>query len=68
MYVLIIFIKIYVFNLGGIGLITNEEVNISDISQELSEEFMKLETIEDFAAEFSIDDDDLVSFFLLILL
>lgn len=34
---------------------------MSDISQELSENFMKHEVIEDVAAEFIIDDDDPVT-------
>lgn len=47
--------------LGGIGLITNQEIEISDISQELSEQFIKHEVLQDVAAEFIIDDDDPVS-------
>lgn len=54
--------KIYTFIVDGIGLITNEEVKISTISQEMAEEFMKHE-VEDVEAEFIIDDDDPVSFF-----
>lgn len=50
--------------LGGIGLITNQEIEISDISQELSEQFMKHEVLQDVAAEFIIDDDDPVSWFI----
>lgn len=34
----------------------------SDISQELSEEFMKYELPDNIVAEFIIDDDDPVSF------
>ncbi|VVC41107.1 Ku70/Ku80, N-terminal alpha/beta,SPOC-like, C-terminal domain,Ku70/Ku80 C-terminal arm,von Willebrand [Cinara cedri] len=49
---------------SGIGLITNQEVEISDISQELSEEFMKHEEPEDITAEYIIDDDDPLKEFL----
>ncbi|CAI6375950.1 unnamed protein product [Macrosiphum euphorbiae] len=49
---------------SGIGLITNQEVEISDITQELSENFMKHEVLEDVAAEFIIDDDDPLKEFL----
>lgn len=41
-----------IFILGGIGLITSQEVNNSDISQEISEQFMK--------HEIQGDDDNLV--------
>jgi len=50
--------------LGGIGLITNQEIENSNISQEKSEEFMKHEMEEDIASD--IIDDDPVSVFLLI--
>ncbi|KAF0760985.1 X-ray repair cross-complementing protein 5-like isoform X3 [Aphis craccivora] len=49
---------------SGIGLITNQEIEISDISQELSEQFMKHEVLQDVAEEFSIDDDDPLKEFL----
>lgn len=56
------------FILGGIGLITNQESEMSDISQELCKEFMKHEIPENVEADFIIDDDDPVSFFLLFLI
>uniref|UniRef100_A0A2S2PJQ8 X-ray repair cross-complementing protein 5 n=1 Tax=Schizaphis graminum TaxID=13262 RepID=A0A2S2PJQ8_SCHGA len=49
---------------SGIGLITNQEIEISDISQELSEQFMKHEVLQDVTAEFIIDDDDPLKEFL----
>ncbi|KAL4083354.1 hypothetical protein QTP88_028681 [Uroleucon formosanum] len=48
---------------SGIGLITNEEIEESDISQESSEEFMKLSG--DFDIDFIIGDNNPVSFFII---
>lgn len=55
--------------LGGIGLITNQEVDTSDITLEKSQEFLKHEAQEDddLVADFIIDDDDPVSYDFLII-
>lgn len=52
----------YLFILGGIGLITNQEVDTSDITLEKSQEFLKHEAEDDdVVADFILNDDDSVS-------
>ncbi|XP_050440510.1 X-ray repair cross-complementing protein 5-like [Adelges cooleyi] len=49
---------------SGIGLITNEEVEDSTISQEIANKFMEVELIEDVEAEMIFEDDNPLNEFL----